>query len=156
MDKLRESYELMQRTLLEMVDTINDQHRGGVDFGTGHRLYPAEIHTIEAIGDTPEITVTELAERMGVSKPTISERINKLSSKGLVLKGSKTGNAKAVTLLLTESGKTACKEHEARHQLMFNLFIQKYGDDAEAMVHKLTFAFKEMHKLAAAFCCRND
>lgn len=156
MDVLRESYEAMQRNLLDLVDIINDQHKGGVDFGTGHRLYPAEIHTVEAIGDVPEITVTRLAERMGVSKPTISERVNKLSKKGLVRKGTKAGDAKAVPLLLTESGKVAYKGHADRHQRMFDLFIQEYGDGADAMAQKLSFAFKEMRKLAEAFCCRNN
>jgi len=154
MDALRESFDAVQCTLMDLVDTINDQHKGGVDFGTGHRLYPAEIHTIEAIGDTPEITVTKLAERMGVSKPTISERINKLSGKGLVIKGNKAGNAKAVPLRLTESGRTAHKGHMDHHQRMFNLFVQKYGNEAEAILHKFSFAFKEMRNLAVEFSCR--
>jgi DNA-binding MarR family transcriptional regulator len=155
MDSLRESFDAVQCTLMDLVDTINDQHKGGVDFGTGHRLYPAEIHTVEAIGDTPEITVTKLAERMGVSKPTISERINKLSGKGLVSKEAKAGNAKAVHLCLTESGKAAHRGHVDHHQRMFNLFVKKYGDDAEAVLQKFSYAFKEMRNLAVEFSCRN-
>ena len=156
MDGLRENFEAVQLTLMELIDTINDQHKGGVDFGTGHRLYPAEIHTIEAINDSPEITVTLLAERMGVSKPTISERINKLSDKGLVTKGGKANDAKAVTLYLTESGKAAYKGHAHHHQRMFDLFIKKYGDNAEAVLQKFSFAFREMRKLALEFNCKSS
>ncbi|WP_320170224.1 MarR family winged helix-turn-helix transcriptional regulator [Maridesulfovibrio sp.] len=154
MNELKERFEAVQCSLMDLIDTINDQHKGGVDFGTGHRLYPAEIHTIEAIGDSPEITVTRLAERMGVSKPTISERINKLSRKGLVSKGTKAGDAKAVPLCLTESGNAAYKGHADHHQQMFDLFVGKYGDDAEAVLRKFSFAFKEMRELAVEFSCK--
>jgi DNA-binding MarR family transcriptional regulator len=153
MNELRKNFEEVQCTLMDLVDTINAQHKGGVDFGTGQRLYPAEIHTIEAIGNYPEITVTKLAELMAVSKPTISERINRLSRKGLVSKIAMADNAKAVPLILTESGKVALKGHEVHHQQMFDLFVQKYGDDAEDILNRFSFAFKEMRNLAEEFSC---
>lgn len=156
MHKLRENFEAVQITLMDLIDTINDQHKGGVDFGTGHRLYPAEIHTVEAISDSPEITITRLAERMGVSKATISERINKLCDKGLVTKGSKASDAKAVPLYLTESGKAAYKGHADHHQQMFDLFIRKYGEEAETVLHKFSFAFREMREIAQEFNCKKS
>jgi len=155
MNELRQHYETMQHSLLELVETINAQHQGGVEFGTGHRLYPAEIHTIAAIGDEPKITVTHLAKRLGVSKPTVSERIGKLMKKGLVVKGTKPDNAKAVTLLLTETGWIAHTHHEAHHDKMFDVFVSQYGEESGIMVQKLSDAFKEMQKLAELFDCRN-
>lgn len=155
MNEFRKSYETMQHALLELVETVNAHHRGGVNFGTGHRLHPAEIHTIAAIGDEPKITVTQLAERLSVSKPTISERIGKLMKKGLVEKGTKPDNAKAVTLLLTEMGWTAHAHHEAHHDNMFDAFVSQYGDKSEIMAQKLSEAINEMQKLAEMFDCHN-
>lgn len=153
MNDLREQIRAMQDDLLALVDIINNQHKGGVDFGTGHRLYPAEIHTIQAIGDEPEITVTKLAERMGVSKPTISERINKLAKKGLVSRGAKPDDTKAVTLNLTRTGWIARERHEVHHDKMYDFFMQHYGNDAEAMTRMMALAFKEMRRLALLFDC---
>ena len=154
MDALREEYEAMQRDLLDLADIIHNQHKGGVEFGVGHRLHPAEIHTIEAVGDEPEITVTNLAKRMKVSKPTISERINKLVKNGLVAKGGRPDDAKAVTLHLTETGWIAYEHHAAHHQKMFDFFLRRYGDDAEDVTRKMSFAFREMRNLALLSDCR--
>lgn len=156
MNEFRKSYETMQHALLELVDTVNAHHRGGVDFGTGHRLHPAEIHTIATIGDEPQITVTQLAERLSVSKPTISERIGKLMKKGLVEKGTKPYDAKAVTLLLTKTGWTAYTHHEAHHDKMFDVFVSQYGEKSEIMAQKLSQALHEMQNLAELFDCHND
>nr|WP_321257382.1 MarR family winged helix-turn-helix transcriptional regulator [uncultured Pseudodesulfovibrio sp.] len=156
MTEFRKSYEKMQHALLELVETVNAHHRGGVDFGTGQRLHPAEIHTVAAIGDEPKITVTKLAERLSVSKPTISERISKLMKKGLVKKGTKPDDAKAVTLLLTKNGWTAYSHHEAHHDKMFKNFVSQYGDKSEIMAQQLGEALCEMQKLAEMSDCHNN
>jgi len=151
MEKLKTEFETMQRLLLELVEEVYTHHKKGSDFGTGHSLFPAEIHTIEAIGDEPDLTITRLAERLGVSKPTISERIKKLVKKGLVVKGSRPDNAKAVTLALTKLGWIAHYQHNAHHQRMFELFLAEYGQDADLMVRQFSHTFKEMIKMSGRF-----
>lgn len=56
------------------------------DFGSGERLYPSEIHTIEAIGKNEGTNLTQLAETMGVIKAVISQIVRKLEMKKYVQK----------------------------------------------------------------------
>jgi DNA-binding MarR family transcriptional regulator len=85
------------------------------DFGTGDRLHPSEIHTVEAIGNNSSINVTGLAQVMGITKAAVSQIIRKLERKGFVEKFKANGNEKEVLLRLTKKGKTAFKGHELFH-----------------------------------------
>ena len=54
------------------------------NFGTGEQLHHAEIHTIVAIGENPEINITELARETAVSKGAVSQTVQKLEEKQLI------------------------------------------------------------------------
>lgn len=85
------------------------------DFGSGDMLYASEIHTIMSIGNNPGINITSLAELMGISKPGISQMINKLVNKEYVAKFRDKDNEKEIRLRLTDKGVTAFNGHEAYH-----------------------------------------
>ena len=108
---MKEPFEQMQVALMDFVDAVNDSHAGGIDFGTEHRLYPAEIHTVVAIGDNEGIGVTQLAKQLDVSKPTISERTRRLAAKGFIRKEKESTNAKSVLLWLTADGRKIGRAH---------------------------------------------
>lgn len=143
MDDERKTFEQMQSTLLRFVDLVNASHEGGVDFGTTHPLYPAEIHTIVAIGEKEGLGVTQLAHCLGVSKPTVSERVHRLVKKGVVRKEKMPDNAKAVTLWLTAEGRTAWGNHEALHKRMFDCFRSYFGNAFMEKAVFFTKAFSE-------------
>jgi DNA-binding MarR family transcriptional regulator len=92
--------------------------RKPVDYGTGDFLYFTEIHTITAIGKTGEINMTQLADKMGVTRGAISQTIRKLVSKNLVLK-SNTTNKKEFNLRLSEKGMMAYKGQMSFHREIF-------------------------------------
>lgn len=140
----RESFEQMLVFLMKFVDTINESHAGGVSFGTEHRLYPAEIHTVVAIGGSEGISLTKLAEELNISKPTLSERIRKLTSKGFVEKKKNLQDQKAVTLWLTASGKKACEHHELQHLKMYKMFCAYFGSEAQEKIELFSETFREL------------
>ncbi len=88
------------------------------DFGSGEKLYPSEIHTIEAIGRNEGINVTELAETMGVSKAAISQIVRKLEKKKYILKYKAQENDKEVLLKLMKKGRTVFEGHKQFHAVI--------------------------------------
>jgi DNA-binding MarR family transcriptional regulator len=90
-----------------------------IDYGTGNRLFRAEVHTIEAIGDHPKINVTELALVLGVTKGAISQMIDKLIKKGLVNKTMVASGVNEVALTLTEPGLSVYQKHREYHGQMY-------------------------------------
>ena len=82
------------------------------DFGTGHLLYSSEIHTLQQIGLNPNINLTELAKKMGISKSGVSKFIKKLLEKDLIIKKKQDGNRKEVVFNLTDNGHVAYFGHE--------------------------------------------
>lgn len=81
-------------------------------FGTEEKLYPREIHTIQAIGNYPDINVSDLASKLGITKGTISPIVTKLARKKLVTKFKRGKNNKEVLLRLTPKGQVAYYAHE--------------------------------------------
>ena len=96
-----------------------------MDFGLDERLFPSEIHTVEAIGKEPGINVTELAREMGVTKGAVSQMIRKLVTKNLVTRLKGMRNEKEVLLELTPRGRQAFQGHEKFHAESYNVFLDK-------------------------------
>lgn len=82
----------------------------------GHgEISTREAHIIEAVGDTPEINVTALAKRFGVTKSAASQMISRLVQKGFVDKSPAPHSNKEFILTLTELGWRGFAAHERFH-----------------------------------------
>ncbi|MDD3415833.1 MAG: MarR family winged helix-turn-helix transcriptional regulator [Lachnospiraceae bacterium] len=85
-------------------------------YGTDLPLSKAELHTIVAVGDNPNINITSLAENLGITKGAASQMIYKLVDKGVVEKKVSPDSDTAVVLNLTEQGLINYKAHEEYHR----------------------------------------
>ncbi|MBE1426247.1 DNA-binding MarR family transcriptional regulator [Desulfomicrobium macestii] len=82
----------------------------------GHgEISTREAHIIEAVGDTPEINVTALAKRFGVTKSAASQMVSRLVQKGFVDKSPAPHSNKEFILTLTELGWRGFAAHERFH-----------------------------------------
>lgn len=144
MDDEKIRFNQMLEALMAFVDAINKSHSGGVRFGTDTRLYPAEVHTIAAIGRNQGISLTKLAEDLKISKPTLSERIKILVGKGFVEKSQNPEDRKAVTLWLTPEGKKADQHHTLHHERMYATFRQYFGKESSQKIDLFTRSFQEL------------
>ncbi|GEM_PF-2053951 len=82
-------------------------------YGTDVQIHSTEIHTIQAIGENENMSLTQLAKHMGVTKGALSQTVGKLTRKKLVTKRLAPGNAREIRVALTDSGWTAHRHHEA-------------------------------------------
>lgn len=113
-DDFYETMELIGRVVERMAGVYSTPH----DFGTGDLLHRAEIHTVQAIGDYPGLSVTALAKRLKVTKGAVSQMVGRLLKKKLVERTYVPGSAKETQLHLTRRGLVARKGHEAYHAKM--------------------------------------
>jgi len=89
-----------------------------VDFGTGEKLSPAEIHTIDAIGKHDGINLTVLSNLFGITPGAVSQMLRKLEKRGYIMKSQHPANWKEIRISLTEKGKIAFTGHESFHREM--------------------------------------
>lgn len=139
-------FDRMLEALTNFVDAVNASHSGGVRFGSETRLYPAEIHTVAAIGRNRGISLTGLAGELGISKPTLSERIRKLVGKGFVEKKTNPEDRKAVTLWLTPDGEKADHHHTLHHKRLYAAFRRHFGEESPRKIDLFTRMFQELNR----------
>jgi DNA-binding MarR family transcriptional regulator len=87
-------------------------------FGTGENLSGAEIHIIEVVGQNEGLSVTALAERLGVTKGAVSQTIKRLEGRELISKEVDPLNTSRVTLGLSTKGRIAFFAHLHWHETM--------------------------------------
>ncbi|QOR35191.1 MarR family transcriptional regulator [Clostridium sp. 'deep sea'] len=107
------TYESIIKLYFKSVREFNEFESTPRDFGTGDLLYSSEIHTLQAIGNNSSINLTELADKLDISKSGTSKFVRKLLDKGLITKSKHVGNKKEVVFNLTEKGLVAYLGHEA-------------------------------------------
>ncbi|MFH2063940.1 MAG: MarR family transcriptional regulator [Pseudomonadota bacterium] len=105
-----------------LMNKLNELEKSAYDFGVEEKLYPSEIHTIEAIGNNSGINVTELAKNLCITKGAVSQMIGKLHKRGFINRVRSMDNDKEVLLILTDKGKKAFEGHERFHNGMYTDF----------------------------------
>lgn len=85
-------------------------------YDTDIMLTPKEIHTIQLIGQYPQIGIIDLAQRQGVTKGATSQMVKKLVEKGFVIKRQSLASEAEICLELTELGQRAYQGHADYHQ----------------------------------------
>jgi DNA-binding MarR family transcriptional regulator len=95
------------------------------DYGTGDLLYFTEVHTITMVARNKEINMTQLADIMGVTKGAISQTINKLVRKELILRTNIT-NRKEINLMLSEKGLKVVEAQKSFQKEIFTFSEQLY------------------------------
>ncbi len=111
-----------------------------------HGFSYSEIHTIAAIGDLEEPNVTNIADRMNVTRGAISKIAKRLQEQGLIEAYRREGNKQKVFFRLAESGRVLYDEHEKRHELWLkrdNAFLAQFGEQTIEQVESFMRAFNE-------------
>lgn len=98
------------------------------DFGTGDLLYSSEIHTLEAIGKYPGSNLTELSEKLNITKGGTSKFVKKLLAKDLIVKESLADNKKETFYRLTSKGEVAYKGHQEFSLARFGDILQRLSE----------------------------
>ena len=120
-----------QRKLQKIVELANALEKTPAKFGTNEFLSGAEIHLVEMVGDHEGISLTCVAELIGVTKGAVSQTLKKTEKKGLIKKEEARENLSKYRLSLTTKGKVAYFSHKEWHETMdggFRNYIDNLGD----------------------------
>lgn len=83
------------------------------------RISTSALHLIETIGNYPKLNVTELADKLGVTKGAISQQIPHLHKIGLIEIIQIQGNKKNKLISLTSKGKGVYAAHHSLHKELY-------------------------------------
>ena len=97
-------YEMIE-TIYEMSRKLNTYESVPRKYGTEDELYVVEAHTIELIGIHTITTVSELSKLTKKTKSALSQMVDKLIKKGLVIKYKNPDDHRQVMIELTNKGK---------------------------------------------------
>ena len=125
----QQKFNAMNDALMNVAKIYMQWHDRKQSFDIDEKLCRAEIHTIQAIGNNEGINITQLAKLFAVTKPTMSEKVKKLSKLKLIEKQKNPENNKEIHLVLTAKGKAAYESHEKKHAKMFCFFKNHFGKE---------------------------
>ncbi len=94
-----------------------------IDVGDGVKLFPSELHVVEAIGNGYANNITSLSVKFGITKGAVSQVVNKLFCKGFVSKERNVDYGKEIIISLTVKGWEAFKIQDKFHKRMLEEFL---------------------------------
>ena len=92
----------------------------------GVEVTTREAHTIEAVGNRKQMSVTDVANAFGITKSAASQMVSRLCEKGFLDKKQAPHSNKEFQLTLTPLGQKAFDAHERFH-----------GQDRAALIERL-------------------
>lgn len=102
------------------------------------KLSISELHMLEAIHKDPAQgrTITDIAQDLSITLPTVTVAINKLAQKGYVRKDKGRMDGRTVHVLLTEAGRRAEAAHRFFHRRMVHAVTQNIPQEERELLLK--------------------
>jgi DNA-binding MarR family transcriptional regulator len=135
----------MDKILLEFIETLDQSLKRLQPDGFAH-LTVSQFQYIEAIAALGQPTITDIAARLGFSKPSVTAGIQKLVEMGFVTKAQSETDKRVFYIALTETG-AALVAAKAQTLKEYGEFIRSAlsAEEArqfEAILTKLVQVFK--------------
>ncbi|SDX57744.1 MarR family winged helix-turn-helix transcriptional regulator [Paenibacillus sp. CF384] len=94
-----------------------------------HQITPIQLIVIRILREHPEIKLTELAEKLNLGSSTASGIIDRMVRDELVYRERTEADRRAMTLTLTDKGRTLWEESNETRTLMFQPLLQLSEED---------------------------
>lgn len=109
---------------IQAANKYKDSEKVKKNYGTDWLFTSSEMHLIDAVGRNDGISVTNVADFLGVTKGAISQILKKIIERGMVTRTRISMYSKTVSLSLTENGKIVFKAHQDYHKQMYKRMIE--------------------------------
>ncbi len=82
------------------------------------KVYRSELHFLDVVGTKKGINTTQLAATLGISKSAVTQNMNRLIKKGLVVRKISDIRENEIEIFLSDGGNYVYKEHQNYHREM--------------------------------------
>lgn len=98
----------------------------------------SELHLLEAVGKNREQgrTISELAQELDITLPSVTVAINKLLKKGYVRKEKSGDDARMVYVVLTKQGSKVDHAHRYFHRQMVRQVSSEFSEEEKRILAK--------------------
>ncbi len=99
-------------------------------------LSVVQCHTVIDLGDAGQATISQMADRMGVDKSTLSRTMDGLVEKKLAARTPNPDDRRSLLVSLTPEGKQICNRlNRVNNDYIKQVFSRIPGTEHEAVVH---------------------
>ncbi|MDR1510420.1 MAG: MarR family transcriptional regulator [Synergistaceae bacterium] len=113
--------------LYKMLGLLSGEMKTARDYGTGFKIYHAEVHLLETIFNHEGVNLGKLSKILGMTNGAVSQTAQKLLDKALAETYQIPNNKKEVHFRLTDLGLKALdghREHHAKIDAAFSDFVE--------------------------------
>lgn len=137
-------FNQFMETLYKTSRLINTYESIPRNYGTDDELYMVEVHTLDMIGSNQRITISEIAMETDRTKSAVSQNVDKLIKKDLLIKHRNPNNSREMILELTEKGEIVYAHHKRLDEI-------EYGKQMKNLKEFSTEDFHTFIKIANGF-----
>ncbi|WP_236683223.1 MarR family winged helix-turn-helix transcriptional regulator [Neomoorella thermoacetica] len=127
---MKNDIERICELLLEMICEFYENDSKARTFGTDTELYHSEIHMLQCIKDNPDLHISAIARKLGITRGAASQTVKRLERKQMIVKEVKQTRGSKVVMRLTPKGETACFNHKCAHE-RYNTIISEILTDSD-------------------------
>jgi DNA-binding MarR family transcriptional regulator len=142
------STELLNSLLVELFNHVLYLEEQNLQI-KGINLTMNEIHTIEAINDVKEATMTNVSRKLLITLGTLTTAVKKLEAKGYVFRVRNSNDARIVKLGLSDTAREVLKIQDDYQKNMFETVLNDLSDEEEEVflssLTKIEQYFKRNH-----------
>ncbi|MBC3887207.1 MarR family transcriptional regulator [Acetobacterium paludosum] len=110
-----------------------------------YSLFPSELKALDMIGHFSGINLTQLANKIGISKSAISKCTSKLLEKELIKKEKSPINVREVVFTLSEDGQSIFSQLDHAHSDLFRPFNRVLESLSIQETNELHHVFLDIH-----------
>lgn len=121
-------FDQFMETLYKTSRLINTYESIPRSYGTDDELYMVEVHTLDMIGSNQRITISEIARITDRTKSAVSQNVDKLIKKDLLIKYRNPNNSREMILELTEKGEIVYAHHKKLDEVEYGKHMQNLNE----------------------------
>lgn len=97
----------------KLIYFLSLRNRNPRKYGTDDLLYTAEADMVGVIGDNENISASDIAKMLNITKSAVSKTINKLSKKDIIEQITDKNDSRKMLLVLTPKGRIIYSTHNS-------------------------------------------
>ena len=137
--------------IFELIRLLEEENKKPKEYGVGVFLGYAEVQFLETVDRYPDENVSQLSQRLGITKGAVTQMAAKLSQKGLLEQRQRQDNKQMKYFSLTAKAEMALKKRQQYHQKANQKLCQFVTELNQVEAHAV-FRFLAYVKECVPFC----